>query len=151
MCLQYTNQLFLKFALKCIHSNYAFYCFRCVRRVCPNLSSAPCIFCIGICLLYEIRLSQLKTKLVDLPKFYPPPPPPICSLPTQQNRALLGSYNSYKSETGREVHTLTNISSRGKICPILAYIIHIKRTVRTTLCAGCWHACILYCSFIKAN
>jgi hypothetical protein len=41
MCLQYTYKLSLKFSLKCIHSNYAFYCFRC--RVCPNLSSAPCI------------------------------------------------------------------------------------------------------------
>jgi hypothetical protein len=33
------------------------------------------IFCIGICLLYEIRLSQLNTLLIDVPKFYPLPPP----------------------------------------------------------------------------
>ncbi len=32
----------LKFSLKCNHSNYLFYSFKCIRRVCPNLSSAPC-------------------------------------------------------------------------------------------------------------
>jgi hypothetical protein len=34
---------FLKFSLRCVYPNYLFYSFKCVRRVCPNLSSAPCI------------------------------------------------------------------------------------------------------------
>jgi hypothetical protein len=42
MCIQYSYKLFLKFSLKCIDPNYLFYCFKCVHRVCPNLSSAPC-------------------------------------------------------------------------------------------------------------
>ncbi len=39
----YAYKLSLKVSSKCIHPNYYFYCFECVHRVCPNLSSAPCI------------------------------------------------------------------------------------------------------------
>jgi hypothetical protein len=41
--MKYAYTLFLKFSVRCIHPNYLFYSFKCVRRVCPNLSSAPCI------------------------------------------------------------------------------------------------------------
>ncbi len=44
LCMKYANTLFLKFSVRCIHPNYLFYSFKCVCRVCPNLSSAPCIF-----------------------------------------------------------------------------------------------------------
>ncbi len=40
--MKYAYTLFLKFSVRCIHPNYLFYSFKCVRRVCPNLSSAPC-------------------------------------------------------------------------------------------------------------
>ncbi len=43
MCILYAYKLSLKVSSKCIHPNYYFYCFECVHRVCPNLSSAPCI------------------------------------------------------------------------------------------------------------
>jgi hypothetical protein len=43
MCILYAYKLSLKVSSKCIHPNYYFYCFECVDRVCPNLSSAPCI------------------------------------------------------------------------------------------------------------
>ncbi len=43
MCNLYEYKLFLKFSSKSIHPNYFFYCFECFHRVCPNLSSAPCI------------------------------------------------------------------------------------------------------------
>ncbi len=44
MFILYAYKLFLKFSLKYIHPNYFFYCFECCHRVCPNLSSAPCIW-----------------------------------------------------------------------------------------------------------
>ena len=40
--MKYAFTLFLKFSVRCIHPNYLFYSFKCVRRVCPNLLSAPC-------------------------------------------------------------------------------------------------------------
>jgi hypothetical protein len=40
--MKYAYTLFLKFSVRYIHPNYLFYSFKCVRRVCPNLSSAPC-------------------------------------------------------------------------------------------------------------
>jgi hypothetical protein len=43
MCIFYAYKLSLKISSKCVHPNYYFYCFECVPRVCPNLSSAPCI------------------------------------------------------------------------------------------------------------
>jgi hypothetical protein len=43
MCILYAYKLSLKVSSKCIHPNYYFSCFECVHRVCPNLSSAPCI------------------------------------------------------------------------------------------------------------
>jgi hypothetical protein len=43
MCMLYACKHYLKVSSKCIHSNYYFCCFECVHRVCPNLSSAPCI------------------------------------------------------------------------------------------------------------
>jgi hypothetical protein len=42
MCILYAYQLSLKVSAKSIHPNCYFYCFECVHRVCPNLSSAPC-------------------------------------------------------------------------------------------------------------
>ncbi len=42
--MKYAYTLFLKFSVRCIHLNYLFYRFKCVRRVCPNLSSAPCTY-----------------------------------------------------------------------------------------------------------
>jgi hypothetical protein len=47
MCILYAYKLSLKVSSKCIHPNYYFYCFECVHRVCPNLSSAPCITRVG--------------------------------------------------------------------------------------------------------
>jgi hypothetical protein len=44
MCILYAYELFLKFSSEYIHPNYFFYCFECCHRVCPNLSSAPCIW-----------------------------------------------------------------------------------------------------------
>ncbi len=41
--MQYASTLLLKFSVRYVHPNYLFYCFKCVRGVCPNLSSAPCI------------------------------------------------------------------------------------------------------------
>ncbi len=38
----YAYKLSLRVSSKCIHPNYYFYCFECVHRVCPNLSSSPC-------------------------------------------------------------------------------------------------------------
>ncbi len=46
MCMWYKYKLCLKFSVKSNHPNYLFYCFKCVRRVCPNLSFAPCTFLI---------------------------------------------------------------------------------------------------------
>jgi len=43
----YTKKLPLKFSSKCIYPTYFFYWFECFHRVCPNLSSAPCIYCIS--------------------------------------------------------------------------------------------------------
>jgi hypothetical protein len=43
LCMKYAYTLFLKFSVRCIHPNYLFFSFKCVRRVCPNLSSAPCL------------------------------------------------------------------------------------------------------------
>ncbi len=45
MFILYAYKLFLKFLSEYIHPNYFFYCFECCHRVCPNLSSAPCIAC----------------------------------------------------------------------------------------------------------
>jgi hypothetical protein len=42
-CIQYTSTLLLKFSVRYVHPNYLCYCFICVSRVCPNLSSAPCM------------------------------------------------------------------------------------------------------------
>ncbi len=42
LCMQYPSTLLLKFSVRYVHPNYLFYCFKCVRRVCPNLSSVPC-------------------------------------------------------------------------------------------------------------
>ncbi len=39
----YAYKLFLKFSSEYINPNYFFFCFECCHRVCPNLSSAPCI------------------------------------------------------------------------------------------------------------
>jgi hypothetical protein len=47
MCILYTYKLVLKFSSEYIHPNYFFYCFECCHRVCPNLSSAPCMLCSG--------------------------------------------------------------------------------------------------------
>jgi hypothetical protein len=44
MFILYAYKLFLKFSSEYIHTNYFFYCFECCHRVCPNLSSAPCIY-----------------------------------------------------------------------------------------------------------
>ncbi len=44
MFILYAYKLFLKFSSEYIHPNYFFYCFECCHRVCPNLSSAPCMF-----------------------------------------------------------------------------------------------------------
>ncbi len=34
--------IYMKFSFKCVNPNYLFYCFKCVCRVCPNLSSPAC-------------------------------------------------------------------------------------------------------------
>jgi hypothetical protein len=44
MCMLYAYKLFLKFSSKCRNPNYLFCSFKWVRGVCPNLSSAPCIY-----------------------------------------------------------------------------------------------------------
>jgi hypothetical protein len=48
MCILYAYKLFLKFSSEYIQPppppNYFFYCFECCHSVCPNLSSAPCIY-----------------------------------------------------------------------------------------------------------
>jgi hypothetical protein len=41
--MKYAYTLFLKFLVRYINPNYFCYSFKCVRRVCPNLSSAPSI------------------------------------------------------------------------------------------------------------
>ena len=57
----YAYKLSLKVSSKCIHPNYYFYCFECVHRVCPNLSSAPCIshlLCSPIILLNKYAVNS---------------------------------------------------------------------------------------------
>jgi hypothetical protein len=80
------------------------------------------ILCTGISLLYEIRLSQLNTLLVDVPKFHPAPPP-------------TPSAHFLRSKTGHDwdpillspkqgagfihVQCIDKHVFEGKICPIL--------------------------------
>jgi hypothetical protein len=60
MCILYAYQLSLKVSSKSIHPNYYFYCFECVHRVCPNLSSAPCIFEVGLRILSNAIFFAIK-------------------------------------------------------------------------------------------
>jgi hypothetical protein len=70
MCILYAYKLSLKVSSKFIHPNYYFYCFECVHRVCPNLSSAPCTVeltvnskeenCSGFCLDFVQEFSLRK-------------------------------------------------------------------------------------------
>ncbi len=53
--MQYTSTLLLKFSVRYVYPYYLFYCFKRVRRVCPNLSSAPC----------RLTLVRSKTQFCD--------------------------------------------------------------------------------------
>ncbi len=72
----YAYKVFLKFS--CFHLNYLFYCFECWHRVCPNLSSAPCILArYRKKLMYQYHrnksqtLSRLKPLYHKIGKFQP--------------------------------------------------------------------------------
>ncbi len=49
----------MKFSLKYIHPNYVFYWFKRVLWVCPNLSSAPCIYAQILTFCISHRFSRL--------------------------------------------------------------------------------------------
>ncbi len=63
MCISYKYKLCQKFPLKSNHPNYLFYCFKCVRWVRPNLSSAPCIWLL-ICKCFANFSLSLKFKVI---------------------------------------------------------------------------------------
>jgi hypothetical protein len=60
ICILYAFKLSLKVSSKCIHPNYYFYCFECVPRVCPNLSSTPCIISMFFCKNFPQAISLIK-------------------------------------------------------------------------------------------
>jgi hypothetical protein len=72
LCMKYAYTLFRKFSARCIHPNYLFYSFKCVRRVCPNLSSAPCIESkdlkklSGRTIIYQDFLSYVSLRILSI-------------------------------------------------------------------------------------
>ncbi len=70
--MKYAYTLYLKFSVRCIHPNYLFYSFKCVRRVCPNLSSAPCTVAYSSNSTLSFKYSkpkirsQIRIKLLDM-------------------------------------------------------------------------------------
>jgi hypothetical protein len=67
--MQYPSTLLLKFSVRYVHPNYLFYCFNCVGRVCPNLSSAPC----RPCSLILVSHRQKKIYLISILSLFSEP------------------------------------------------------------------------------